>query len=106
MKLLFASVATSIVVTSGIFMTVLFVRALFKDEASVTFAVWFFGWPLCFLPLLPALSDSARVWLSLALGMLLDMVFISLVIYCVLRAIVSRQKRVRDTTPPEPPTFL
>lgn len=105
MKLIFASVATGILVTTSIFITVLFVRALFKDDASITFALWFFGWPICFLRLLPAVSDRALIWLSLATGMLLDMVFISLVTYSVLRAIVSRQKRVRVVTPPQPPTF-
>lgn len=105
MKLLLASFATGTFVTAGIFITVLFVRALFKDDASVTFALWFFWWPICFIRLLPAVSDSARLWLSLAMGMFLDMVFISFVTYCVLRAIVSRQKRVRDAIPPEPPTF-
>lgn len=105
MKLLLASFATGILVTVGIFISVLFVRALFKDDASMTFIIWFFGWPMCFMYLLPAVSDSARPWLTLAIGMLLDTVFISFVIYFVLRAIVSRQKRVRGATPPEPPAF-
>ena len=105
MKLRFASFATGIFVTAGAFITVLFVRALFKDDASVTFALWFFWWPISFMRLLPGVSDSALLWLSLAMGMLLDIVFISLVTYCVLRAIDSRQKRARSGIPPQPPTF-
>ena len=105
MKLLFASLATGILVTSGIFITALFVRALFKDDASVMFGLWFFLWPICFVRLLPVVSDDSLLWVSLAMGLLLDMVFISFVTYCVLRAIVSRQKPARSTIPPQPPTF-
>jgi hypothetical protein len=105
MKLLLASFATGILITAGIFITLLFVRALFKDEASVTFAVWFFLWPIWFLRCLPGISDKALPWLSLTLGMLLDIVFISFVTYGVLRMIVSRQKRTRKATPPPAPTF-
>lgn len=105
MKIILASFASGILVTTGIFIIVLFVRALFNDDASVTFALWFFWWPICFMRLLPGVSDSALIWLSLAMGMLLDMVFISFATYCVLRAIVSRQKRARSSIPPQPPTF-
>jgi len=105
MKLLFASLATGIFVTGGIFMTIVFVRALFKDDASVMFALWVFGWPICLMPSLPGISDRALVWISLAMGMLLDTVIISGVTYCVLRAIVSRQKRARSALPPQSPTF-
>ena len=105
MRLIFASVATGVIVTAGIFITVLFVRALFKDDASVTFALWFFWWPICFMRLLPGISDKALLWLSLAIGMLLDVVFISVVTYCVLRLIVSRHKRARSAIPPQAPTF-
>lgn len=104
MKLLLGSFATGIFITIGIFITVLFVRALFKDEASVMFALWFFGWPMCFVSLFPGLSDRGLIWLSLATGMLLNMVIISLVTYGVLRVIVARQKRARGATPPQPPT--
>ena len=104
MKLLFASFATGILVTAGVFITVLFVRALFKDDASVTFALWFFWWPISFMRLLPGVSDNALLWLSLAMGMLLDIVIISFVTYGVLRAIISRQKRTH-AIPPQPPTF-
>src|SRR5258707_15894560 len=105
MRLLFPSFATGILVTVGIFITLLFVRALFKDDASVMFALWFFWWPICFMRLLPGVSDSALLWLSLAMGMLLDIMFITFVTYCLLREIVSRQKRARSTIPPQPPTF-
>lgn len=105
MKLLFASFATGILITAGVFITVLFVRAFFKDDASVTFALWFFGWPISFMRLLPGVSVNALIWLSFAIGILLDMVFISFVTYGVLRAIVSRQKRTRPAIPPQPPTF-
>ena len=86
-------------------MTIVFVRVLFKDDASVMFALWVFGWPICFMSSLPGISDHALIWLSLAMGMLLDSVFLSGMTYCVLRAIVSRQKRVRITLPPQAPTF-
>ena len=105
MKLIVASFATGILVTAGIFMTIVFLRALFKDDTSVMFALWVFGWPICFMPSLPGISDHALIWLSLAIGMLLDSVFISGVTYCVLRAIVSRQKRARGSLPPQAPTF-
>jgi len=105
MKLIFASLATGIFVTVSIFMAIVFVRALFKDDASVMFALWVFGWPICFMSSLPGISDHALIWLSLAMGMLLDSVFISGVTYGVLRAIVSRQKRARSTLPPQAPTF-
>jgi hypothetical protein len=105
MKLIFASFATGIFVTASIFMTIVFVRALFKDDASVMFALWVFGWPICFMSSLPGISDHALIWLSLGMGMLLDSVFISGVTYCVLRAIVSRQKRARSALPPQAPTF-
>src|ERR1044072_6843894 len=85
MKLLFASIATGIFVTASIFMTIVFVRALFKDDASVMFALWVFGWPICFMSCLPAIPDHALIWLSLAMGMILDSVFISTVTYFVLR---------------------
>lgn len=104
MKLLFGSFATGILITLGIFIAVLFVRALFRDEAAVMFALWFFGWPMCFIGLLPGVSDRALIWVSLATGMVLDMVIISLMTYGVLRVIVARQKRVRGATPPQPPT--
>jgi hypothetical protein len=105
MKLLFASLATGILVTAGILIIVLFVRALFKDDASVMFALWFFWWPICFMRLLPGISDKALLWPSLAIGMLLDIVFISFVTYCLLTAIVSRQKRACSASPPQAPTF-
>ena len=105
MKLIVASFATGILVIIGIFITIVFVRALFRDNSSVTFAAWFFWWPIYFIRVLPGVSDNAQIWLSLAMGMLLDMVFTSFVTYCVLRAIVSRQKRVRGAIPPKPPTF-
>src|SRR6185503_339990 len=105
MKLLLVSFATGILVTAGIFITVLFVRALFKDDVSVMFLAWFFWWPICFLRFLPGISDKALIWLSLVAGVLLDIVFISLAIYCVLKMIVFRQKRPRNTTPPPAPTF-
>src|ERR1044072_2410031 len=105
MKLIFASFAIGIFVTASIFMTIVFVRALFKDDASVMFALWVFGWPICFMPALPGISDHALIWLSLAMGMLLDSVFISGVTYCVLRAIVARKKRACSTLPPQAPTF-
>ena len=99
MKLLLASVATGILVTVGIFLTVLFVRALFKDDVSTTFLLWFSFWPIWFLRLLPGISDRALLWLALAVGMLLDIVFISFLTYCLLRMILSRQKRARNSTP-------
>lgn len=101
LKLLLASLATGILVTSGMFITALFVRALFKDDASVMFALWFFLWPICFVRFV--VSDDVLLWVSLATGLLLDMLFISFVTYCVLRTIVSRQKRT--CVPPQPPTF-
>ena len=105
MKLLVASFATGILVTIGIFITLVFVRALFRDDASVMFAAWIFVWPICFMRLLPATPDSTLIWISLAMGVLLDTLFISFVVYCVLRAIASRQKRLRGAIPPQPPTF-
>ena len=105
MKLLLASFATGIFVTVGMLITVLFVRALFKDEGSVIFALWVFGWPICFMRFLPGVSEQGLIWFSLALGMLLDIVFISAGTYCVLRAIVSRLKRSPGAIPPQPPTF-
>ena len=104
LKLVVASIATGILVTTATFITVLFVRALFKDAVSVTFALWFFWWPIWFLRYLPGIDD-VLLWVSLAMGILLDMVFISIATYLVLRAILSRQKRVRAATPPEPPNF-
>ena len=105
MKLLFASFATGILVTIGIFITVLFWRALFKDDASVMFALWFFCWPIRFMCLLPGVSDRALLWLSFVMGMLLDIVLISLITYGLLRTIVSRQKRTRTALPPQTPTL-
>jgi hypothetical protein len=105
MKLFLASLATGILVTVGILMTVLFVRAFLKDDASVMFFLWFFAWPFWFMRVLPGISQSALIWLSLAIGVVLDIVFISLATYCVLRAIVSRQKRARNAIPPQPPAF-
>jgi hypothetical protein len=105
MKLVLASLATGVLVTVGIFITLVFVRALFRDHVSVMFAAWIFVWPIYFVRLLPAVSETALIWLSLAMGILLDTLFFSFVAYCVLRAIVSRQKRVRGAIPPEPPTF-
>lgn len=105
MKLLFASFASGTLVTAGIFITVLFVRALFKDDVSITFALWFFWWPIRFMCLLPGVSDRGLLWLSLTMGILLDMVFISFLIYGVLRAMISRQQRARHAVPPQTPTF-
>ena len=105
MKLLFASIATGILINGGIFITVLFVRALFKDDYSVMFLLWFFGWPICFMRPVPGLSDHGMLWFSLGIGMLLDIVFISLATYCLLRAIVSRLKRDSIAIPPQPPTL-
>lgn len=79
-------------------------EGIVKDAVSVTFGLWFFWWPICFLRFVPGI-DNALLWVSLAMGILLDMLFISLATYFVLRAIVSRQKRVRAATPPEPPNF-
>src|SRR5215510_1396469 len=105
MKLYFASVATGIAVIISILITVVFVRALFRDDASVMFAAWFFGWPSCFIGLLPGIPANALTWISLATGTLLDMVLVSGVTYCVLKAIVSRQKRTHTAVPPQAPTF-
>jgi hypothetical protein len=105
MKLLLASIATGIAITAGLFTIVLFVRALFRDQVSVTFALWFFLWPVEFLRVVPGISTNALVWLSLAMGLLLDVVFISVGTYCVLRIIVRRQKRARIPLPPQAPTF-
>ena len=105
MKLLLASLATGIFVTVGVFFTVLFVRALFKDDASVMFLLWVFWWPIWFLRCVPGISVNALTWVSLAIGMVLDTLFISLGIYCLLRAIVSRRKRAPSTLPPQAPTF-
>jgi hypothetical protein len=105
-KLLFASFATGIVITAGVFITLLFVRALFKDEASVRVVLWVFGWPIFFLCRLPGLSGrGSDLALALAMGILLDILSISLATYFVLRAIVSRQTRTRSAVPPQPPTF-
>jgi hypothetical protein len=92
-------------VTVGLFFAVVFVRALFKDDASVTIAMWFFWWPICFMWRLPGISNNTLVWLSLVVGVLLDIAFISFVTYCVLRAIMSRQHRAHGAIPPQPPTF-
>jgi len=105
MKLFFASFATGTLATIGIIIAVLFVRALFKDDISVTFALWFFGWPIWWMRFWPGVSHTTLLWVSLAIGVLLDTVFISFGIYCVLRAIVSRQKRASSPIPPQPPTF-
>ncbi len=105
-KLLFASFGIGVLVTTGLFMTLLFVRALLKDNVSTTIVLWLFWWPMYFLGCLPGISNRALIWLSLATGVLLDIVFISVVTYFVLRAIVSRQKRARTfIPPPQPPTF-
>ena len=103
MKLLLSSIATGIAVTAGTFITVLFVRALFRDQVSVMFALWFFAWPIWFLRTVPGISLKALTWLSLAIGMLLDVVFISFATYCVLRLVIRRQKRAR-ISPPQAPT--
>ena len=95
MKLLLASFATGIVITTGLFITVVFVRALFRDEASVMIALWVFAWPVWFLRRVPAIPLNSLIWLSFAIGMLLDAVFISIGTYCVLRVIVRRRKRAR-----------
>ena len=104
MKLFLASLATGILVTVGTFIAVLFARALFKNNVSVMFALWFFWWPVWFLRYLPGIPVNALVGLSLAVGMLLDIVFISFGTYCVLRAIVSRRKPSLGPIPP-PPQF-
>jgi len=104
MKLLLASLATGIAVTVGLFITVLFVRALFRGHASMTFALWFFVWPIWFVRMVPGVSVNTLGWLSLALGILLDALFISLVTYCLLRFILPKQKRER-IPPPQAPTF-
>src|ERR1700754_2277682 len=105
MKLFLISLATGIFVTVGILITVLFVRALFKDDASVMFFLWFFGWPIWIMRCVPGISTSALIWISLAIGIVLDTLFFSLATYFVLRAIVSRQKRTRNAIPPQPPAF-
>jgi CHASE1-domain containing sensor protein len=105
MKLLLASFASGILVTIGILGAVLFLRALFRDEASVMFALWLFGWPMWLLRCLPGISAQSLVWLSLAIGLVLDALLISLGIYFVLRMIVSRIKRAPAAVPPQPPTF-
>lgn len=105
-RLLFASLGTGVFVTTGLFITLLFIRALFKTGVAVTVALWLFWWPIYFMPCLPGVSDIGLVWLSLAVGLLLDVVFISFVTYFVLKAIVSRQRRARTVIPPpQPPTF-
>jgi hypothetical protein len=105
MKLAFASAVTGIVITVAIFITVLFLRVLLRDNASVIFALWFFGWPILVMPCIGGISETGRIWLSLAIGMLLDTVFISLAVYGLLRLIVSRRKRARVALPPQAPTF-
>lgn len=105
MKLFLASFASGILVTIGILGAVLFLRALFRDEASVMFALWLFGWPMWLLRYLPGISAQSLVWLSLAIGLVLDALLISLGIYFVLRAIISRTKRAPGAVPPQPPTF-
>ena len=105
MKLFLASFATGILVTIGILGAVLFLRALFRDEASVMFALWLFGWPMWLLRFLPGISAQSLVWLSLAIGLVLDTVLISLGIYFVLKVIISRIKRAPGAVPPQPPTF-
>lgn len=105
MKLRLASLATGLSVTLWIIITVLFVRALFKDNASVTFLVWFLAWPLWIVRCVPGIPANAMIWVSLAIGFVLDILFISLATYFVLRAIVSRQKRARIAMPPQPPAF-
>lgn len=108
MKLIFASIATGILVVVGLFITLLFVRALFRDNASTMFALYVFAWPMWFLRLWPGISSTAAAWLSLAIGMLLDILLVSVVAYSVLRAIVSRHKRSTSSTsalPPQAPTF-
>jgi len=104
MKLLLASFATGIAVTAALFITVLFARALFRDQASVTFALWFFFWPIWFVRIVPGISQNTLTWLSLAIGILLDALFISSVTYCLLRFILPKQKRER-IPPPQAPTF-
>ncbi len=105
MKLLFASFVIGILVTAGTFITVLFVRALFRDDASVTFALWFFWWPICLMRLLPGLSNSNLIWLSLATGMVLDVLFISFVTFGLLKVVLSRRQQARGAIPPQAPTF-
>src|SRR5262249_13817304 len=104
MKLL-ASFATGILVTLGTFIALLFARVLFRD--TVTFGLWIFAWPVWFLRYLPGIPYNTLIWLSLAVGMLLDVFLISFVTYCVLRVIASQRNRARIPIPPppQPPTF-
>ena len=105
-KLLFASFGTGVVITTAIFITLLFVRALFKTAAALTVILWLFWWPMHFIGCLPGISNNALIWLSLAVGVLMDIVFISVVTYFALGAIISRQRRARIVIPPpQPPTF-
>jgi len=69
-------------------------------------ALWLFWWPMYFIGCLPGISNNALIWLSLAVGVLMDIVFISVVTYFALGAIISRQRRARIVIPPpQPPTF-
>lgn len=105
MKRLLASVGTGIFVNVGIFLTLLFVRALFRVDAPGMFLWWLFGWPVFVVRLVPGISLSSLVWISLALGMLLNIVFVSIAVYILLRAINSRIKRANSVLPPKAPTF-
>ena len=108
MKLIFASIATGIVVVVGLFITLLFVRALFRDNASTMLVTWLFVWPVWLVRRWPGISSTAAVWLSLAIGMLLDILLVSVVAYFVLRAIISKHKRSTSSANalrPQAPTF-
>ena len=104
MKLLLASFATGSLATIGLFIALMFVRALLRDEVSVTVGLWIFAWPVWLLRYVPGISEKALPWVSLGTGMLLDIVFISLVTYGLLRLIVSKRKPA-PSTPPQAPTF-
>lgn len=107
MKLRLISLAIGIFITVGIFFTVLFVRALFKDDVSTMFLMWVFWWPVWIMRRVPGISPNVLVWVSLAIATLLNIAVISFATYFVLRAIVSRRKRTQVSTaiPPQPPAF-
>lgn len=105
MKIFIASLATGIFVTLGSLLTLIFIRALLRDEVTGMIAMYIFFWPVRFVLYFPHLSTMAQVWISLALGILLDIVIVSLLTYFVLRTFASRRKRVSTSMPPQAPTF-
>ena len=104
MKTFLASLATGVLVVGLMLTGFLIVKVLFPGSSTGKLVMMIFCWPILFMEFSFDTTTESLV-VAFLVGLVLDVVLVSLVSFIIFSARQSKRARLRPATPPPPPSF-